>query len=382
MKKREILDLIKAKNKIQDNKKILSLARFHNGFPKEENTWFPRIPDLEKEFEVLKKELKERIIETHNAKDTYNRITSKCKHEVRMSYYIETDFGGCMCCKCLFCDKEIFASSHEKWEESININKRYVKLRYKYNIDETCYGSDNDLIYKEDAYTKEDIMNIIYSILQNKDDDEEIDFIEEFGKLNLKYCEIENKKIRPEYYVLIIGGSNEEYIKDFIIKKIHHPAGLVFLHYFKDLLNTKVEFINNYEMMNNNAIKSIKQENKANLKFQEYSTIQNLEYILKEEKKVPFNLIINWTKLYTFNIVDNQIKATKYTLDLKELFPNSTIINIHSLTDDELANINNLVKEQEYAHIRGNTFYHLEDGKVITTNFEDTCNNFRKILKK
>lgn len=376
MIKREILDLIKAKQTIQDNRKILSLARFHNGFPKEENTWFPRIPDLEKEFETLKKELKERINETEKAQETYNRITSKCKHEIRMNYYTETDFGNYMCCKCLFCDKKILDNSHEQWEESININKRYVKLLNRYYTD--CDGCQD--IYKEDAYIEEDVINIIYSILQNKDDDEEIDFIEEFNKLNLKYCEIENKKIRPEYYVLIIGGSNEEFInKSFYIKKFNQPTGLIFLDYFKDLLNTKVEFINNFDYIESETIKSRKQDN---VKLQGYSSNKNLESILKKEKNIPFNLVIDLSDLYTFSIDNNQINAIKYHLNLKDIFPNSKIINIHNLNDDELENINNLVKEQEYAYVKGNTFYHLEDGKVITTDFEDTCNNFRKILKK
>ena len=376
MIKREILDLIKAKKTIQDNKKILSLARFHNGFPKEENTWFPIIPDLEKEFETLKKELKERINETEKAQETYNRITSKCNHEVRMSYYIENDFGNYMCSNCLFCDKKILDNSHEKWEESININKRYVKLFNRYYTD--CDGCQD--IYKEYAYIEEDVINIIYSILQNKDDDEEIDFIEEFNKLNLKYCEIENKKIRPEYYVLIIGGSNEEFInKSFYIKKFNQPTGLIFLDYFKDLLNTKVEFINNFDYIESETIKSRKQDN---VKLQGYSSNKNLESILKKEKNIPFNLIINLSDLYTFNIDNNQLNAFKYHLNLKDIFPNSKIINIHSLSDNELKNINSLIKEQEYAYVKGNTFYHLEDGKVITTDFEDTCNTFRKILKK
>ena len=376
MIKREILDLIKAKQTIQDNRKILSLARFHNGFPKEENTWFPRIPDLEKEFETLKKELKERINETEKAQETYKKIASNCKHEIRINYYTETGLGIYMFSKCIFCDKKIHDHSHEQWEESININKRYVKLLNRYYTD--CDGCHD--IYKEDAYIEEDVINIIYSILQNKDDDEEIDFIEEFNKLNLKYCEIENKKIRPEYYVLIIGGSNEEFInKSFYIKKFNQPTGLIFLDYFKDLLNTKVEFINNFDYIESETIKSRKQDN---VKLQGYSSNKNLESILKKEKNIPFNLVIDLSDLYTFSIDNNQINAIKYHLNLKDIFPNSKIINIHNLNDDELENINNLVKEQEYAYVKGNTFYQLEDGKVITTDFEDTCNNFRKILKK
>lgn len=380
MIKREILDLIKAKQTIQDNRKILSLARFHNGFPKEESTWFPKIPDLEKEFEILKKEIKERIIENDNAKDTYKKLTNNCKHEVRMNYYEDVEFDISFytrkSCKCVFCNKEIYSNSHEKWEESININKRHVNLPYKYR---SFCGKDVG-IYKEDAYTENDIINIIYTILQNKNDDDEIDFIEEFSKLNLKYCEIENKKIRPEYFVLIIGGSNEEFInKSFYIKKFNQPSGLIFLEYFKDLLNTKVEFINNYDYIESETIKSRKQDN---VKLQGYGSIKNLERILTEEKNIPFNLVINLSDLYTFSIDDNQLNAIKYYLNLKDIFPNSKIINIHNLNEDELENMNSLIKEQEYAHINGDTFYHLEDGKIITTDFEDTCNTFRKVLKK
>ena len=372
MIKKEIIDLIKSKQTIQDNRKILSMARFH----KEEKEWFPRIEGLEKEFEVLKKELKEKIIETEKAKDTYNKIICNCKHEVRMNYYSENGFSPRNTCKCIFCNKTIYNDSHEKWEESININKRYVKLLYRYYTD--CDGFQD--IYKEDAYIEEDVINIINAILQNKDDDEEIDFIEEFGKLNLKYCEIENKKIRLEYYVLIIGGSNEEFInKSFYIKKFNQPTGLIFLDYFKDLLNTKVEFINNFDYIESETIKSRKQDN---VKLQGYGSIKKLKDILTEEKNIPFNLIINLSDLYTFNIDNNQLNAFKYHLNLKDIFPNSKIINIHSLSDNELKNINSLIKEQEYAYVKGNTFYHLEDGKVITTDFEDTCNNFRKILKK
>ena len=107
---------------------------------------------------------------------------------------------------CLFCGKKIYEESDKRWEESININSRYVSFLYKYDSYNDGYHTHHFTL--KDAYSKADVISLIRNVLLDKEDDEEIDFIEEFSKLDLVNCDIVNKKIKPEYYVLIIGGFN------------------------------------------------------------------------------------------------------------------------------------------------------------------------------
>ena len=77
MKKMEILNLINAKKVIQKNKELLSLITSKYDILLSEEHWFPNIPELSNEFDILKKELKETLCETEQMKVEYNKLTKK-----------------------------------------------------------------------------------------------------------------------------------------------------------------------------------------------------------------------------------------------------------------------------------------------------------------
>ena len=54
---------------------------------------------------------------------------------------------------------------------------------------------------------------MLYEVITNNyNDDEEVDLVQEIKKLGLKDCTIYEKPFKKENYILIIGGSNKQYI--------------------------------------------------------------------------------------------------------------------------------------------------------------------------
>ena len=116
-----------------------------------------------------------------------NHLQSVCTHDVRLTHYgLFTDSY-----KCVLCDEYIESDNNVTWNLSKNRNKYCVNLIAKYQEGED-YG------YVSEGYTKEDVYKIILNILKNRGDDEDIDLIQEFKKLNLKNCDINEEKKKPE----------------------------------------------------------------------------------------------------------------------------------------------------------------------------------------
>ena len=202
MKKKELLELINnvniANHIIRDSSKLLSmttLASFGYPIPLSEDMWFPDIPDLKDEFEVLKKEVKEVKENARKQKDILKNACKYCKHEVRLLY--DGDFFDNS--QCVLCGKVISSDSCFSWGESINKNIHCVLLPSKYQYD------DGVRYEVAEGYDEKQVLKIILTILENKSDEEEIDLVDEFKKLNLPNCKIRNEKPKPENYILIIG---------------------------------------------------------------------------------------------------------------------------------------------------------------------------------
>ena len=379
MTKREILNLINAKRIIQKNKELLSIITNGHGFLWNEKFWFPNIPELLNEFDILKKELKETLSESEQMEEVYNNLTENCKHEVRLefhgSWYAHYE--------CIFCGKSISMENYEKWEESINVNRHCVNLLYKYYCDEDGYEE----VLKEDAYTYDDVINIIEKALQDKDFDKEVDLVNEFKKINLNHCIINDKKLKSEYYVLIIGGNNRQYIEDnFYLSKINILDSIGFLKYFKDMLNTKVALIDNSKTIDGIRCAKMEEEKNSNLQFWKYDTIKEILDLLKEEVGIPFNLIVNLSELYTYKVVNNEIIKEKYELGLKEIFPNSYIVNISDMSNKDIEFITELLKKyiniDKQSIYRNHNYYRLEEGEIVESNLDGVCNIMRKVLKR
>ena len=181
MKKKEILKLIGMNRIINRNENLLTMTRKRNISIDIERI-FPDIRELKDEFKVLQDELKEALKETEECKNYIK--TSDCNHEVRLSY--DDRFGGFTVCA--FCKEKIPGKGWGNWSLSSNRNKYCVNLYSKHQYEEEL----DDI----PGYEIEQAYEIVENILKTKEDDEQVDLVQEFKKLNLPYCTInEEKKI-------------------------------------------------------------------------------------------------------------------------------------------------------------------------------------------
>ena len=369
MKKIDILKVIEANLKIMNNSKLLSITK-DRGFPEysiKPEYWFPNIEELKEEFEVLRKEVQSRLDETNECKKIID--DSCCKHEIRLTHY---HTFGCDY-KCVFCGEYISSDNNVSFGYSINRNCNCANLTAKYQDSE-------DYEVLKNGYTKKDIYEIIINILKDKDDNAEIDLVGEFKNLNLKECEIIQKKKVLENYILIISGTNKKYIDNtaYITCKTFN-VGIDFVKYFSGILNTKIELIDD-----NDYLFKIEFPNYgSNLKFTSYDTLEELQIEIQRENNIPFKFIIDLSELYNYDIIDNEIKKENINLELKELFPNSHIIRIKDLSKKSLKELSTFLHEYQdlYAY-SNNKYYYLDDNEVKSANFDDTCFKIKKLLRK
>lgn len=375
MKKSEILKLIEANKKIIKNSELLSITRDKvvKSLLIDKEFWFPDIDELKEEFDVLREEVQSALDETISCKKYIQ--SSGCKHEVRLKYF--GLFGGDS--RCIFCDEIIAPNNCTSFEYSINRNKYCVDLIAKYQDDEDY----NDVI---DGYTDEDVYEIIIDILKDKENDEEIDLVQEFKKLNLKKCKINEDKKVTENYILIIGGSNKQFVDDesYLYKK-GLRVGIDFVKYFSSLLNTKVELIDNSETLESDDLKALTEDN-YNIKLTNYNTTEELDKVLLKQRNIPFKIIIDLTELYEYKVSDDAITKESVTLKLDEYFPHSHIIRIGNLSRMSLEELSNFLRNIQnpsdlYAY-HGNKYYCLEEDEIKSDNLENTCGKFKRLLRK
>lgn len=326
MKKSEILKLIEVNKIIKNNSDILSITKEkgEDHFPKDKKYWFPDIEELKEEFEILREEVQEALDET-NACKTYIQ-NSNCNHDVRLEHY--GLFGSHS--KCIFCGKFIEGKNYCNFEYSINRNKYCVTLVAKYQ-------DDDDYGYVSDGYTNEQVYEIILNLLKDKDMDEEVDLIQEFKKLNLHNCKINDEKKVNENYILIIGGTNKKFIdKDTYIVSLNSNISAEYVKYFSGLLNTRVELIDNTETLGNLELKKMFDDNHRYLKFTSYKTKEELEKELLRQKDIPFKVIIDLSNLYEYKIYNDAVSKENVELNLSEYFPNSHIVKINDSDNNKL----------------------------------------------
>lgn len=383
MKKKEILHLInkinKANNFIKNNSKLLTITRPFS----DENMWFPNIPELKDEFAILKEEVKEVQINSNKQKEILEEAKNHCNHEIRLEYYGDIVSSY----QCAICGKTIHPDNYFSWGDSINRNRHCVILPAKEQIDEDGFSYE-----LRSGYKKEQIISIILELLKYKNDEDEIDLIDEFKKLNLPSSKIIDKKLIPEYYILIIGGSNHECMENntYIYSPTYIPA-VNFLKYFKNLLNVKIEFIASSDILNSYEYMKIRNENDGAIQFREYHTLEELNELINISSKIPYKLVIDAANLTTYKIVKNKIISQKYNLNLCEKFPNSHII--------EIADINSIKNTSEIKKIfesfntpnelylcnsdeNSNTYYSLEKETLVKETLDQTCDKIKKRLKK
>lgn len=365
MKKKDIINLIKAKETLYKNNDLISIIKNHN-FYIDEKYWFPNLPELQKYFDILKKELKQAKNETDEALNIIKN--SQCTHDVRLDYNSIYN--------CVICGKNIHSNNYHSFKESIYRNKHSVTFQSKYQWDEDGYKYEI-----KNGKTEQEIWNMIFEILKNYNDEDDVDLVLEFSKLNIENMEINLEKRKKENYILIISGSNIEYVSDnlYLTKNVNLNC-TDFFNFFTSLLNTRVAIIDNdfsYDKQNYD------ENYVAN-----YTTLSSLESSLLWLKDVPFNLIIDLSELYNYEIKDNKIITKNYNLNLKELFPNSNIVKI-----TDFKNINDLKiikdfllkykKENEIPIIiMSKKYYYLDNNILQTKDTEHTCDYIKKLIKR
>ena len=377
MKKIEIMQLIEANTIITKNNDLLSITRDSrfNNMPINKKHWFPHIEELKDDFEILSKEVQSAMDETEKWKKHIQN--SNCSHEIRLKY--NDPFGHSS--KCIFCGKVAMSNNWANWSYSINRNKYCVDLLAKYQ------PYDEEYSYIPDGYTKEQVYAIIMNILKNKKDDEEIDLVQEFKKLNLPNCAINEEKKVNENYILIISGSNKQFIDD---TSYIHKKGLKisfdFVQYFSSLLNTKVELIDNSETLESNSFRQYFPKENRYLNFVNYDSVEELEKILLKQKEIPFKLIIDLSELYKYKISEKSISKEPVSLKLDVYFPQSHIIRIGNLSNRNLEELFSYLKQVHnftklYAY-QANKYYYLENNDLKSDNLDHTCEKAKRLLRK
>lgn len=379
MKKKDILKLINAKQVIAKNQNLLATIQdkiYSSTFYESEKFWFPNIPELQDYFAVLKKELLDAKKQTDEATSLIKE--TKCSHEVRLNYHSLFSSSNI----CVLCGHYSSSDNCISFRESSYRNKHTVTFPAKYQ-------SDDDGPYEvENGQTNEELLNIILSILEPYSPEDEVDLVEEFGKLDLKGMTLNQEKRKIENYVLIIGGTNREYIegdKSVYLSRKKELDSIPFIQYFNEVLNTKIAIIEQKDILKHKSIKEIEKDHQR-IFFQDYKTLKNLNSALYQVENIPFKLIIDLTENYDYQIQDNKVTCRIHELNLEEMFPESHIIRVRPLngTKKEIDNTLKHAQENDIYQINQDTkeYYYLDKQEIKKQDSEETCNHLKKLLRK
>lgn len=365
MKKKEIMALMDAKRAISRLKDAVPYGerRFYNSsFALNsimDGTVIPNVPEVQEQLDILKEEMLGVSQKSIEASELIKSI--KCTHDVRLTHYSLCDSHYCV-----FCGKEIYGENCGNWELSRYRNAHCVNL-----VD--INQSEADI---SGGYTITKVFEIIDKILKDKDDEDEVDLVEEFSKLNLPYCEINNKKVYPETFIMIIGGTNTYKLsKDVYTSRARLEISKTICEFFTGQLDTKVLLIDNPKVTNKFTDYS------RNLEVESYDSLNAIKSILDKHKE-DYKLIIDISELYDYKIQDNELKAKEIDLKLQEKFPNAKVIRIKNFTKKDATEIVDFFSSSDDENTYGyqnNKYYHNEDGKCEALNENDA---FQKIKTK
>ncbi len=374
MKKRDIINLLNLRATYINTTTLSNLG-----------THFPlNVLELKNEIDILKKE-QELAVELH--KQSEQEIKKlECTHEVRLTY---SCIFGCNS-ECVLCGKRINGDNFLNGTiyNDVNRNRYYVSFQGDYNdVDEGFIpGVEESIIHK-----------YILEISKRYNDEDDIDLVQEFKELNLEDCKIYERPFKKENYILIIGGSNKQYISnDSYISSLRTDLSIELSHYFLGISKTNVELIDSPENISSKKFQENFPYQSSNFKYISY---EDSDELLKEIESLsgfcPFDLIINLANLNTYVISNGNIFKDEIDLKLKELFPNSFIINmkqIDNLSDREvLEKFKQLILEYNLIvgyknNISNNkTFYTLEENKeniVDGIQISSLCDNIKKLVFK
>lgn len=371
MKKKDIINLIKVRNTLDKYNGLLEISKDGK---LSEDKWFPNILELNDEFEVLKKEVKKAIKETKKAKKMQEK--ANCNHEVRI-YSSSDNMIFWREYECVFCKEKITSDNVSNWELDTSRNKHTVTISNKFD--------DKGFIDNDEGYTKEEIFKYILDILKKYNDEDEVDLVEEFSKLNLRNCKINKEVKNPDDFILVIGGSNSFVINNLYIEGPYSRESIEVFNYFSNLLKTKVKILGNKKLFTSNLFRKSFDDNNRFTSYTCYETLEDLEDALKSLQKVPFKLVFDLSKLFEIEIKDNAIEKKDIDLDLKKLFPEAIIIkakNIEDLNIELLKEILYKENDENYYVYKDSEYYSLKDNNIEKDALENICKKTKLLLKK
>ncbi len=356
MKKKEILKLL---NLRKEYNKTEVLSKFSKHF-------FPNNVELKEEFEVLKKE-QQAALELHeNSRNEIEKL--ECNHEVRITYNNIFTSNS----RCTLCGKSINGDNclNGTIYNDVNRNRYYASFPGSY--DDEDYGFVQGV-------EEETTHNYMLSILEKYNDDEEVDLVSELKKLNLNDCTIYEKPFKREYYVLIIGGSNKQYISpDSYITSKSNSISMELAHYFTGLAKVNVEVIDSTETLSSKNFQDYFPHQYSGLKFVPYNTYEEL---VKEVNSLvnfcPFDLIIDLSNLNKYDVNDNKISESKKDLNFKNLFPFSFVINMKESKNLSSKEMLQILKEKilEFDMVAGYSMDNRDKPKIYSLVKEDDILN-------
>ena len=384
MKKSDLMLLIKSNLTIIKNEELLSSIKLHRDYFEiyhKEEPMYPDIQEFNNYFNILKQEYLAARNASLESENNINNLRIKCTHDVRLCYHSLFFSNN----KCVLCGKDISSDNCCSFKESNYRNKHTVTFDSRYQEDE------DEMPYEiKDGKTLEEVLLLMKDLIKDYNDNADIDLVDIFNQAQVANADINLEKRKQEKYVLIIGGTNKEFIDDNQQTYISNPNEIdsyYFYNYFKSLLNTKVAVLDNKETFSNNEYLDAQETNNISLK--SYTSIKSLNYTLKSfndvtfNNDITFNLIINISLLKEYSISNNQIIASEYTLNLSDIFPNTHIINIKIINCQEDLNkikytigLNNIIYDQEKKQF----FYYVDKNELLNNNMETTCQKIKKLI--
>lgn len=379
MKKREIVNLIELNKKVLDGNKYKKIV-------------IPKFDELNDELDILKNDVEEGIKVSEEAKKKIKKYN--CDHSVRFSYpggwgYMRDD-------ECIFCGRGFAPDNVHRGDtifEDVNRNRYRVSFTTNY-----VYDCD---FYCDNAYSEREIYDLLLKIIEGIDDEEEIDFVQLLKNLNIKDCEVDERRKEKTHYILIISGSNKYSIggRGYITCD-RIPLLPDFASLFTSIPNVRIELLDNEESFKDKKFTDKIDINKVrNMRCTSYETIEELKKELNSEKDVPFDIIIDMSSLYDYKIDNSKIISEKVDINFKEIFPDSYVIKIDDLGSKEQLEILEILKEkllsysEAYGYIKSKKnysmykreeedFYKVNGDSLGITDVNDVYKGLRRVLVK
>ena len=324
------------------------------------------VPEISEDLKIIRKDLTEIF---KKAAEAYKCIDNhKCAHEIRL-----TQYGLGTTHKCIFCLDRVYGDDVINWDSS--------SYRNKYCVNLDAYSQpeyDSDLA---DGYVEEQVYDIILNIIKDKSEDEEIDLVKEFSKLNLKRCEVIMEEVKKESRVLVIGGTNKQFVdKVSYFTSYSSKVAQEIALYFSGILDVKVLLVDSKEQDKSDL------NGYRDLRVVEYDDIHDIRRILAQYAKgAVFDLIVDVSHLCTYTVDNGKLAVKNERIEFDKLFPGVQVIKIDDFSKLSLSDIEDHMKSEDYnaSYVYGNdNLYYNHGENVECVEKKEGFSRIRKEIKK